>query len=383
MQNLIYFDNSATTSIYPEVLEEMNRIYKNFYGNPSSMHKIGSDAEKVLQKARERIAKTLGVSADEIFFTSGGTESNNWAIKGSARANKKRAPYIVTSKAEHASVIECFSHLKTEGFFTELLDVSSEGLLNPSLLSEKITDKTSLVSFIIVNSETGAIQNTEQLINSIRLKNPKTIIHIDAVQAYGKIPLNLSMLDVDLASISSHKIHGPKGCGALYIKNKTRISPILHGGGQEKKYRSGTENVPAIHGFATAADIIHDRMVDNIKNNKLLKGIIIDGLSKNFGSDVFFINSPVNAYEGILNIAFKNVKAQVLMQHLEALNIFVSVGSACSSHKNVQSHVLKAMNLPKENIDGAIRLSFSGNNTIDEAKRFIEAIKEIITVIRY
>jgi cysteine desulfurase len=383
LQELIYFDNSATTKMYSEALEEMNRIYKNFYGNPSSLHKIGSDAEKVLQNARETIAKTLGVSDKEIFFTSGGTESNNWAIKGSARANKKRAPYIVTSKTEHASVIECFSYLETEGLFPEFLEVSSDGLLDPGLISEKIHDQTSLVSFIIVNSETGAIQNTEQLIRSIRLKNPKTIIHIDAVQAYGKIPLNLSMLDVDLASVSAHKIHGPKGCGALYIKNKTRINPVLHGGGQERKFRSGTENVPAIHGFATAADIIHDRMDDNIKNNKLLKSIIIDGLIKNFGRDGFFINSPENAYEGILNISFPRVKAQVLMQHLEALNIFVSIGSACSSHKNVQSHVLKAMNLPKENIDGAIRLSFSGDNTADEAKRFIEATKEIISVIKY
>ena len=369
--------------MYSEALEEMNRIYKNFYGNPSSLHKIGSDAEKVLQNARETIAKTLGVSDREIFFTSGGTESNNWAIKGSARANKKRAPYIVTSKTEHASVIECFSYLETEGFFPEFLEVSSDGLLDPILICEKIHDQTSLISFIIVNNETGAIQNIEQLIHSIRLKNPKTIIHVDAVQAYGKIPLNLSMLDVDLASISAHKIHGPKGCGALYIKNKTRINPVLHGGGQERKFRSGTENVPAIHGFATAANVIHDRMDDNIKNNKLMKSIIIDGLIKNFGRDGFFINSPDNAYEGILNISFPRVKAQVLMQHLEALNIFVSIGSACSSHKNVQSHVLKAMNLPKENIDGAIRLSFSGDNTADEAKRFIEATKEIISVIKY
>lgn len=383
MQDLIYFDNSATTSIYPEALEEMIRIYKDFFGNPSSLHRLGSNAEKVLQGARETIAKTLGVSDGEIFFTSGGTESNNWAIKGTARANKRRGSHILTTKAEHPSVIECFAHLETEGFVPEFLEVTPEGILDPLLVSEKINDQTSLVSFILVNNETGAIQNVEDIIRVIRNKNPKTLIHIDAVQAYGKIPLNLSRTDADLVSVSAHKIHGPKGCGALYIRKNTRIMPIMHGGGQEFKYRSGTENVPAIHAFAAAAEIIHSRMDENRKNCKMLKSIIVEELTKAFGRGGFFINSPENAYEGILNISFPRVKAQVLMHHLEAKNIFVSIGSACSSHKNVQSHVLKAMNLAKDNIDGAIRLSFSGFNTADEAMSFTEAIKEIIPVIRY
>lgn len=383
MQELIYFDNSATTAIYPEALEQMNRIYKDFFGNPSSLHKIGSAAEKILQNARDTIAKSLGVSDNEIFFTSGGTESNNWAIKGIARSNQKRAPHLLTSKTGHPSVIECFSYLESETFSPEFLDVSSEGLLDPITVTNRINDQTSLISFILVNNETGAIQDAEELICAIRLKNPKTVIHIDAVQAYGKIPLDLSKIDADLISISAHKIHGPKGCGALYIKNNTRIKPILHGGGQEGKYRSGTENVPAIHGFATAAEIIHDRMNYNSKNNRMLKNILIDGLSKNFGSDGFFVNSPTDAYEGIFNISFPKVKAQVLMHHLEALNIYVSIGSACSSHKNAQSHVLKAMNLSKENIEGAIRLSFSGSNTSNEASRFIEATKEIMPKIKY
>jgi cysteine desulfurase len=380
---LIYFDNSATTSIYPEALEEMNRIYKDFYGNPSSLHRLGSNAEKILQKARETIAKTLSVSDDEIFFTSGGTESNNWAIKGSARANRRKASRILTTKTEHPSAIECFSYLETEGFSPELLDVNPDGVLDPYLVSEKINEKTSLISFILVNNETGAMQNLDEVIRAVRHKNPDTLIHIDGVQAYGKIPLNLSKTDADLVSISAHKIHGPKGCGALYIRKNTRIRPILHGGGQEAKYRSGTENVPAIHAFATAAEIIHERMDENRKNCKMLKNIIIDELTKEFGRDGFFVNSPDNAYEGILNISFPGVKAQVLMHHLEARNIFVSTGSACSSRKSVQSHVLKAMNLPKVNIEGAIRLSFSGFNTANEAISFTKAIREIIPVIRY
>lgn len=383
MQDLIYFDNSATTQVYPEVLAEMNRIYSSFYGNPSSLHRMGSDAEKLMQKAREAIAKTLGVSDGEIYFTSGGTESNNWAIKGAALANRKRGNHIVTSGIEHPSVLECFSYLQNEGFSADYLDVDSKGFIDPVSVSEKITENTILLSFILVNNETGTIQKAEELIRAARRNNPGIIVHIDIVQAYGKIPLNLSRTGVDLASLSSHKIHGPKGCGALYIKRNTRIIPILHGGGQERKYRSGTENVPAIHGFAAAAEKIHSEIERNRENARRIKKIIINGLEDSPEAGRFFTNSPDDAYEGILNLAFPRVKAQVLMQHLEAANIFVSVGSACSSHKDTQSHVLKAMNLPKENIEGAIRLSFSGMNTEEEAYRFVSEIKNIIPRIRF
>lgn len=380
---LIYFDNSATTAIYPEALAAMNDAYASLYGNPSSLHKMGSAAEKALQKSRETIAKTLGASENEIYFTSGGTESNNWAVKGVSRANKKRGTHIITSAIEHPSVLECFTYLETEGFNTEILPVDREGLLSPGTVGEKVHDGTILASFILVNNETGAIQNAEELIRTIRLKNPKTLIHVDAVQAYGKIPINLSRLDVDLMSFSSHKIHGPKGCGALFIRKNTRILPVLHGGGQEKKLRSGTENVPAVCGFATAAEIIHKHMEMNRSHAKKLRSIITEGLARVFEPGQYTVNSPDSGYEGILNIAFNRVKAQVLMHHLEVENIFVSVGSACSSHKNTTSHVLKAMNLPKESVEGAIRLSFSEMNTEQEAIRFLEVIQKIIPVIRY
>ncbi len=379
----IYFDNSATTAIYPEALAAMNDVYTSLYGNPSSLHKMGSDAEKALQKSRETIAKTLGASEQEIYFTSGGTESNNWAIKGVCRANKKRGTHVITSAIEHPSVLECFTYLETEGFSTEIMPVDSDGLLNPETISTRVHAGTTLVSFILVNNETGAIQNAGELIRAIRLKNPKTLIHMDAVQAYGKIPINLARLDADLVSLSSHKIHGPKGCGALFIRRNTHILPVLHGGGQEKKLRSGTENVPAVCAFALAAEIIHNRMETNSSNAKKIKSIITEGLGRMFEPGQYIINSPENGYEGILNISFPRVKAQVLMHHLEAGNIFVSVGSACSSHKNAFSHVLKAMNLPKENIEGAIRLSFSGMNTEQEAVRFLDVIQKIIPVIRY
>jgi cysteine desulfurase len=380
---LIYFDNSATTAIYPEALAVMNDAYTSLYGNPSSLHKMGSDAEKALQKSRETIARTLGASEQEIYFTSGGTESNNWAVKGVCRANKKRGTHVITSAIEHPSVLECFTYLETEGFSAEILPVDSEGLLNPGTVTGKVHDGTILASFILVNNETGAIQKAEELVRAIRLKNPKTLIHADAVQAYGKIPINLARLDVDLMSVSSHKIHGPKGCGALFIRRNTRILPVLHGGGQEKKLRSGTENVPAACGFALAAEMIHKRMGTNRSNARKLRTIIIEGLARTFEPGQYAVNSPDNGYEGILNVAFPRVKAQVLMHHLEAENIFVSVGSACSSHKNATSHVLKAMNLPKENVEGAIRLSFSGMNTEQEAIRFLEVIPKIIPAIRY
>ncbi|MDI9483058.1 MAG: cysteine desulfurase family protein [Bacillota bacterium] len=383
MSDIIYFDNSATTKIYPEVLSEMNRIYSSFFGNPSSLHRLGGEAEKVLLESREIIAKTLKVSPNEIFFTSGGTESNNWAIKGAARANKRRGKHLITSGAEHPSVLECFNFLKSEGFSAEITKTDQSGLLNRENFIEKITDNTTLTSFILVNNETGAIQKAEELIAAIRSINKNTVIHIDAVQAYGKIPLDLRKIDADIVSLSAHKIHGPKGCGALYIRENTRIIPILHGGGQENSYRSGTENVPAIWGFAIAAKIINENIDENRNKVRRLKSIVISELDKFFGSGEYFVNSPPDAYEGIVNISFKNVKAQVLMQHLEAESIIVSTGSACSSRKNMQSHVLSAMNLPMERTEGAIRISFSGMNTEDEALMFAEAIKKIVPKIRY
>jgi cysteine desulfurase len=383
LSDIIYFDNSATTKIYPEVLSEMNRIYSSFFGNPSSLHRLGGEAEKVLLESREIIAKTLKVSPNEIFFTSGGTESNNWAIKGAARANKRRGKHLITSGAEHPSVLECFNFLKSEGFSAEITKTDQSGLLNRENFIEKITDNTTLTSFILVNNETGAIQKAEELIAAIRSINKNTVIHIDAVQAYGKIPLDLRKIDADIVSLSAHKIHGPKGCGALYIRENTRIIPILHGGGQENSYRSGTENVPAIWGFAIAAKIINENIDENRNKVRRLKSIVISELDKFFGSGEYFVNSPPDAYEGIVNISFKNVKAQVLMQHLEAESIIVSTGSACSSRKNMQSHVLSAMNLPMERTEGAIRISFSGMNTEDEALMFAEAIKKIVPKIRY
>jgi cysteine desulfurase len=382
LSDIIYFDNSATTSVYPEVLSAMNEVYLNCYGNPSSLHKLGNEADKLLQKSRETVAKTLNVDEGCIYFTSGGTESNNWAIKGVARANRKKGNRIITTRIEHPSVLECFKYLENEGFSPVYLNVDSNGLVNMDEVRNKVDDKTILFSFILVNNETGVIQNAEEIIREVRLKNPKTIIHIDAVQAYGKIPINLSRLDADLMSVSSHKIHGPKGCGALYIKKNTHIIPILHGGGQENKYRSGTENLPAIYGFAKAAEIIHEKMTDNRNRIREIRNAILHGLREEFEEN-FYVNSPENGYEGILNIAFPRVKAQVLMHHLETKNIIVSVGSACSSRKNIQSHVLTAMNLPKERVEGAIRLSFSGMNTVDEALCFVHAVKEIIPVIRY
>ena len=346
----------------------MNDVYSSLYGNPSSLHKIGSDAEKVLHNAREIIAKTLGAEEDEIYFTSGGTESNNWAIKGTSRANRKRGSHIITSAIEHPSVLESFSHLETEGFSSEILEVGADGLLDPKRIGSKVNDETILASFILVNNETGAIQKADELIHAIRYRNPKTIIHVDAT-SLREDPCQSVKTEI---CFPSHTDLALRAVG-LYIE-RIRIHPII----MVEAARFGFGNRKPI--WVCPTEIIHQHMEQNRKRRKvtlLYRGFDI------FSQCQYSINSPEDGYEGILNISFPRVKAQVLMHHLEAENIIVSVGSACSSRKNAYSHVLKAMKLPKENIEGAIRLSFSGTNTQEEAIRFLEAIRKIVPAIRY
>lgn len=379
MKHEIYLDNSATTKPYDEVVQYIIEVSKNYYGNPSSLHTMGIEAENLIKKARMQISNVLRADSKEIIFTSGGTESNNMAILGYLRANPRAGKYIVTSEIEHPSVLEVFKHLASEGYHVDYIPVDTQGIIKLEALRKVLDKDTALLSFMLTNNEVGAIQPISE-INKIRKELcPSAVIHIDAVQAFGKMPINASGMNIDLLSISSHKIHGPKGIGALYIRKGIKVKPILLGGGQETALRSGTENVPAISGFGLAAEITAAAMEANYKKVSELKQFFVERIKQHFGEAV--INSSNEALPYIINVSFPNLKSEVLLHHLEQKNIFVSTGSACSSHKSSHSHVLKAMGVPPKYIDGAIRFSLSAQNTEEELDKTFNSLMEIIPVI--
>lgn len=380
MDKEIYLDNSATTRAYDEVIEYMNDINKNTYGNPSSMHSKGIEAERHVKNARERIARSLKADVKEIYFTSGGTESNNLAIRGYLDANPRAGKHIITTKIEHPSILEVYKHLAENGFSVDYLNVNKDGNIDVQELKEKINEGTSLISIILVNNEIGSIQPIEDIVRVKSSMKKDIALHVDAVQAYGKIGLSPAKSGIDLMTVSSHKIHGPKGIGALYVKKGIKIKPIILGGGQESAIRSGTENVPGICGFGLASEIINNRIDENWQKVSSIKESFIEKLNKYIVD--FRVASPAAALPHILNISFGNVKAEVLLHHLEERKIYVSTGSACSSRKNVHSHVLSAIGMNSKEIEGAIRLSFSSFNTLDEVDYTVEAIKDILPRIR-
>lgn len=380
MNRDIYLDNSATTRPYDEVVEYMNHINRNFYGNPSSLHKRGIEAERIIKKSRETIAAFLNVESREIYFTSGGTESNNLAIRGYLDANPRKGKHVITTRVEHPSVLETCKHLSEKGYRVDYINVDSKGAIDLESLKRKINDETALISIIYVNNEIGSIQPVDEIVQLKNEINSNAAIHLDAVQAYGKIKINPKKLGIDLMSISSHKIHGPKGVGAIYANKSIKLKPILFGGGQESLIRSGTENVPGIGGFGLASEMASKSIEDNELKVSRLRKLFIENLRENI--DEFKINSPEDGIPYILNVSFPGVKAEVLLHHLEGRNIFVSTGSACSSRKNIYSHVLQAINLENCYIEGAVRFSFSSMNTEKDVIDTVKALKEIVPMIR-
>lgn len=379
MASEIYLDNSATTRQYDEVTSLMADVAANNYGNPSSLHTRGIEAERIVSGARETIAALLGAQPSEIYFTSGGTESNNLAVIGYLDANPRKGRHVITTRIEHPSVLEVFRHLESKGYKVDYLDVDGNGRIIPGQLEEKIRPDTAFIGIILVNNETGTMQDISRIAAIRDALNPQTVIHADAVQAFGKIKLTPARSGIGLMSLSSHKIHGPKGVGALYVSKGIRINPLFYGGGQEGLIRSGTENVPGIAGFGLAARMTAERTQENLLKAARLKQMLIDGLAS---SDIEHrVNSPGDALPYIINISFKNVRAEVLLHHLEQRRIFVSTGSACSSNKKNRSHVLAAMNISQEWIDGAIRFSLSHQNTEEEMRLTTDALKDIIPVI--
>lgn len=374
----IYFDNSATTPVYPEVAKTVSEAMLELYANPSSLHRMGKVAEDAVSDARKYISSTVNGTPDEIYFTSGGTESDNLAIIGYAKANKRSGNRIITQKTEHAAVLESFSYLESEGFDVVYIDVDSSGHPDLEMLKNSIDENTILLSFMHVNNENGAIFPIEEI--SSLCDHKKCMLHVDAVQSFGKIPINVKKTGIDMLSVSSHKIHGPNGVGALYVRKGVKINPIAIGGKQERGLRSGTENVAGILGFSKACEIKFKNMEKDAETIGNIKKALCDGLLENIENVI--INSPKDSIHSILNVSFPGVKSEVLLHILESKGIYVSTGSACNSKKNKYSYVLKEMKLKNDVIDSAVRFSFSAFNTMDDVEYTVDVLKKEIPILR-
>lgn len=372
-----YFDNAATTAVFPEVKNLMIKLMEEDYGNPSSLHMKGVEAEKYIKTATSQIAKELKCQEKEIVFTSGGTEANNLAIIGGAMAHRRAGKHIITSEIEHASVSATMDFLVKEGYEVSIVGVDSEGKLKLDELKATLRPDTILVSVMYVNNEIGAIEPIEEIGKIIKEYNQSILFHVDAVQAFGKLRFTPKKLMADLVSVSGHKIHGPKGSGVLYIKDKTLIRPILYGGGQQKAMRSGTENVPAIAGMGLAAELMyknHEAKMEHISN---LKNSFIDKVTK---LENVFNNSGEAPH--IASITFVGIRSEVMLHALEDKGIYVSSGSACSSNKPHISNVLKAIGLDSTKLESTLRFSFSEFNTMEQVDYAVQMIEEILPVFR-
>ncbi len=376
---MIYFDNSATTKPYKEVLDSFVIISSQYFGNPSSLHTMGGQAEKLLSQAREQIANLLKVKPAEIYFTSGGTESNNIAIKGAALLNQKKGRHIITSSVEHASVHAVMEQLEQDGFEITYLPVDENGRVSVVEVEKAIRKDTTLISIMQVNNEVGTVQPINEIGEMLK-KYPQIIFHVDTVQGIGKVPLSLSVSGVDLCSISAHKFHGLKGTGALFIREGTRIVPLFSGGNQERKMRSGTENVAGAVAMAKALRLTMDKSKAGIEKMKKIQHILRTGLNELEGVQ---IHTPIEgSAPHILNFSLRGIKSEVLIHALEQEEVFVSTTSACSSKKKSPSKTLLAMGVHENLAESAIRISLSFDNTEDEARTAITVIKKAATQLR-
>lgn len=375
---IVYLDNSATTKIRDEVLRDIIDVNENYYGNPSSLHRMGLMVEKKIDEARNSAAKLINAKAQEIYFTGGGTESNNIAIFGHL-FNSDKHNNIITTKIEHPSVYNVFKQLEGK-VNVRYLDTDENGKINTSMLDNMVDENTLLVSIMHVNNEIGVVQDLNEIKKIIKGKNKNTRLHIDAIQSYGKIKIDVNKLSIDTLSFSSHKIHGPKGIGGLFIRTGLKINPLTYGGGQERGIRSGTEDTPGIIGFGRACELIYDNFEEETKRLYDLRSQYIKRLTEEIGH--IKINSPIDGgAPHIINISFKNVPGEVLLHYLEEKNIYVSTGSACSS-KSRDNRVLDAVKLSKEYQSGAIRISLGHFNNFEEVEYVIDNIKHSVKDIR-
>ena len=376
-----YLDNSATTRCYEEVKDAVVRCMMEDYGNPSSMHRKGVEAEMLLRQASETLAKTMKVSPGEIYYTSGGTESNNWALQGIAEAGKRRGNHIITTQIEHAAISAPLAALEERGFRITKLPVDERGLIRPEELEAAICDETLLVSIMFVNNEMGAVQPIREIGELIKKKNPRTYFHVDAIQAYGKLEIRPRSMKIDLLSVSAHKVHGPKGIGMLYIRDGVKIRPMILGGGQQNAMRSGTDNVPGAVGFAAAAEKMHRELKENAAHMEELKDRLISGLEALEDVEVHSFRGSKSAPH-IVNASFLGVRSEVLLHTLEDRGIYVSAGSACSSHKRAASATLTAIGCTKQEMESAVRFSFCEETTEEEIDYTLNTLREVLPMLR-
>lgn len=377
---MIYLDNCATTKPRSEVVEAMMKVLTDNFGNPSSLHSLGLDAEKMREESRKSIAKIINASAKEIYFTSGGTEDNNIAIHGLIKKNKRFGNKIIMSCIEHASIRDQINSYKDKGYDIVEISVDRNGNLNEDELINQIDDKTIVLSLQHVNNELGTINNVAEIIKKAKSKNKNLLVHVDGVQAFGKIPVDVKEINCDTYSMSGHKVYGPKGIGALYIKNSLSIDSLVIGGGQEKGLRSGTENMPGIVGFGVAAKILYERFDEETKHAEDIKEYLISEIENNFTD--FEFNQPNNSSPYVVSVSFADIRAEVLLHYLEQDEIYISTASACTSNGTHKSHVLQSIGLSPKLAEGTIRICTSKDINKEDIDIFIKKLKEYVEDIR-
>jgi len=378
-KRIIYLDHAATTPVKPAVLDAMRPYFTDHFGNPSSIYSIARESKKAIETARAQVAKALGAAPDEIYFTSGGSESDNWAIKGIAFANRKKGNHIITSAIEHHAVLHTCQFLEKEGFSVTYLPVDSSGLVDPQELEKAITDKTILISIMYANNEIGTIEPVAEL--GAIAKKHKIYFHTDAVQAIGNVPIDVKTQNIDLLSLSAHKFYGPKGCGALYIRKGVKIDNLIHGGGQENRRRAGTENIAGIVGLGTAielatADIGGHNARIAVLRDRLLKGILDTIPNSRLNGH------PEKRLPGNLNISFEFIEGESMLLWLDDEGICGSTGSACTSGSLEPSHVMLAIGLPHEIAHGSLRLTLGDANTEQDVDRVLDVLPKVVAKLR-
>ncbi len=382
----VYLDNSATTRVFPEVAELMKELMCEDYGNPSSMHRKGVRAENHIRYAKEILAGILKVNEKELIFTSGGTESDNLALIGCALANQRKGKHLITTRIEHPAILQTMKYLESQGFVVSYLPVDKTGRICLEDLRSAMTPETILVSIMHTNNEVGSLQPIAEAGALIKSMNPGTLFHVDAVQGFGKARIYPKRMHIDLLSVSSHKIHGPKGVGMLYVSDKVKIQPINFGGGQQTGLRSGTENVPGVAGMALAAKMLYGQLDEEVEQLYKCKQYFVDGLKKIEGVTVNGLLEGGTCVEGtaphVVSASFAGVRSEVLLHALEDAGIYVSAGSACSSHKPQPSATLKAMGVEKSLLESTIRFSFSVFTTKEELDYTLNTLYDKIPVLR-